>query len=295
MHFTYAPAPDLKQLFQGDLIIRTPAVDAILTTVHPHYKKEDYKAFIILTQTCDLVRRNGGECSARYISIAAVRPLELVLKRTFADHCKNKWEEDFRITNHKTREKLRLFLARLLNNNEDEYFFLRRDAPSGLNEDCCAFLQLSIAVKSELHFATLLEAKRLELDDSFQHKLGYLVGKMYARVGTPDWVPTHFPNENEFNDLINQMIDSNDFATWIDDNIYKDLVSKFKNNGNNAVTQDTLIQWVKEIQGAKQQRRKNVLDAIQKEMADVGVAEEISKKAVARINSSPIFASIFKG
>jgi len=296
MHFTYASATDQTQLFQGDLIIRTPRVDEILSTVHPHYKKEDYKAFIILTQTCDLVRRDGEECAARYISIAAVRPLELVLKRAFAALCKNKWEIDFRVTNLRTRERLRNFLARLLNNNEDEYFFLRRDASSGLEEDCCAFLQLSIAVKAELHYATLLEAKRLQLNDSFQHKLGYLVGKMYSRVGTPDWVPTHFPQESEFDDFINQLIDSDNFAAiWIDDGIYKSVVQRVKKNGVNPVTKELLAQWAREIAETRTKRRNDVLGAILAAMTEGGVPEDAGKKMISRINNNPVFSSIFKG
>lgn len=294
MHFTYEAVPDLAQLYQGDLIARTPAVDEILAAVHPHYKKADYKAFIVLTQTCDLVRRDGAPCTARYISIAAVRPLNLVLRRTFVSMCRNDWEAEFRVANMRTREKLRLFLARLLNNNEDEFFYLRRDAPAGLTEDCCAFLQLSIAVKAELHYSTLLTAKRLQLSDTFQHKLGYLVGKMYSRVGTPDWVPTHFPEESQFGDLINEIIDSNDFAFWVEDGEHKFLVQKVKGNGGAPVTQELLLEWAREFREAKAKRRHEVLQAIQETLAEAGIEEGDQKKVIGRINNSPVFGSVFK-
>lgn len=295
MHFTYAAEPDSGQLFQGDLIIRTSRVDEILEQVHPHYRKEDYKAFIVLTQTCDLVRRENGQCGARYISIAAVRPLELVIKRAFDAMCKNRWEAEYRVTNSKTRERLRMFLARLLNNNEDEFFFLRRDAPSGLSTDCCAFLQLSIAVKAEFHYATLLEAKKLQLTDIFQHKLGYLVGKMYSRVGTPDWVPTHFQQESQFDQLINELMDNDKFAVWVADDVYKGLVLRVKQHGEGPVTTDLLLQWASEISQAKEKRRRDVLTAIESAMTETGVEEALRKKAVARISNTPIFGALFKG
>jgi hypothetical protein len=53
--------------------------------------------------------------------------------------------------------------------------------------DCCAILNLSIAIKTPEHYDKCLEAKILELESSFQAKLGWLVGQLYSRVGTQDW------------------------------------------------------------------------------------------------------------
>jgi hypothetical protein len=44
----------------------------------------------------------------------------------------------------------------------------------------------SIAVKADLHLNTCTAAKMLQLTDTFQAKLGWLVGQMYSRVGTRD-------------------------------------------------------------------------------------------------------------
>ena len=51
-----------------------------------------------------------------------------------------------------------------------------------------AYLKVSIALKSELHYDACLDAKRLELSDEFKAKLGWLVGELYSRVGTTDWL-----------------------------------------------------------------------------------------------------------
>jgi len=86
LHFTYC-RPDKSTLKQGDLVARNSDVDEMLREVHPHYfrKAGDYRYLLVLTQTCDLVRREG-ECATRYISLAAVRPFELALRRESNAH-----------------------------------------------------------------------------------------------------------------------------------------------------------------------------------------------------------------
>ena len=52
------------------------------TEVFPLYqRKPDYRYFIVLTQSCDLVRRNGGRCTSPHVTIAAVRPLRVAFER----------------------------------------------------------------------------------------------------------------------------------------------------------------------------------------------------------------------
>ena len=163
---------------------RTPALEQVLRTVHPHYHgKPDYPYFIVLTQSCDLVRRDGTNCASRYITIAAVRPLQLAVERYLDSLLYNDVERHFGLCDDSRKAKLRQFSERLLNNNEDAYFFLRREPSAGLVGDHCAFLPLSVALKAELHYEVLLEAKILQLKETFQHKLGYLVGKLYSRSG----------------------------------------------------------------------------------------------------------------
>src|ERR1700679_1779586 len=73
MHYIYTDAPDAASLNQGDVLTRTPELDAVLTEYHPHYARHpSYRYFLVLTQSCDLVRRKGVPPDARYISIGAV-------------------------------------------------------------------------------------------------------------------------------------------------------------------------------------------------------------------------------
>jgi hypothetical protein len=108
----------------------------------------------------------------------------------------------------KARNKTSDFLQRLFNNNETGYFYLD-SVDTQLPADCAAFLNLSIAIKSDLHFATCVDAKILQLTDTFQAKLGWLVGQMFSRVGTPDWDPQ----------ILSRKIRAavSDAAIWVDD------------------------------------------------------------------------------
>lgn len=214
-HFTYKEPPFASDLMQGDVIRRTPKFEAILKEVHPHYfERTDNKYFIVITQDCDLVRRNGKTCESRYISIAAVRPLSLVVRRQLERYI----QKDFTsvpVCNQEDQGRFRNFLERLLNNNEGNHFFLRAEPSRDFPEDCCAFLALSIAIRSNLHYHSLLDARILELKDSFRAKLGWLVGQMYARVGTEDWPSL------EMNQAIEEILNSS--SIWVEKRKLRDL------------------------------------------------------------------------
>lgn len=189
MHFTYV-TPNQTQLNQGDVLRRTPALEALLAEIHPHSHQQTANAyFAVLTQSCDLVRRAGLGCSARYISLAAVRPVRVAIEREIERYYDHEVERRLAFADSSGRDRVVNFVERLLNNNVVEYFFLYREPEVGFDSDHCIFLPLSVPIKAALHYEKLLEAKVLQLEDSFQHKLGYLVGHMYGRVGTEDWVP----------------------------------------------------------------------------------------------------------
>jgi hypothetical protein len=156
----------------------------------PHfYQHPKNLFFMVLTQSRDLVlRQPGGGCKAPYIAIAPVRPLDLIVERHVAQTTAADVSSPPPVVSDKLKTKASEFLMRLLNNNEPGYFFLYGgDTPLG--SDCVAFLNLSIAIKSELHFSSCLEAKILQLASEFQAKLGRLLGQLFSRVGTQDWEP----------------------------------------------------------------------------------------------------------
>jgi hypothetical protein len=189
-HYVYRE-PNKATLNQGDVLQKTPALVAHLDQYHKYYANHvDYKYFMVLTQTCDLVRRDGV-CGSPYITIAAVRPVEEVLRREAAKS-QAPWQREAGVIGAKAAEKLVMFLTSLFDNNQDGYFYLHQDVGLGIHQNCCAFLPLSVALKID-HYNLCLEAKIAELTDTFQAKLGSLIGQLYSRVAAPEW-NEHYPD-----------------------------------------------------------------------------------------------------
>ena len=189
LHFCYARIGEYltTELAQGDILKRTPELDKVLASVHPHFHQHGKNLyFMVLTQSCDLVVRDGEAGKAPYINIAPVRPLDEVISREIENLRLQKIRGELPLLTHKARARLSDFVRRLINNNVPQYFFLESEGTE-LGQDCCAFLRLSIAIKSDLHYKACIDAKFLQLNDSFQAKLGSLVGQLYSRVGTKDW------------------------------------------------------------------------------------------------------------
>ena len=281
-HFTYAPS-DGTQLNQGDVVRRTPEVETILGEVHPHYTRTDYQLFIVLTQSCDLIRRGSGPCASRYVTLAAVRPLRLVLEREIRRFQYNPIEKKLGICNRAQRPKMVQLVERLLNNNQEEYFFLQSEPGSGFEEDHCAFLQLSIALKTELHYETLLAAKILQLSESFQHKLGHLVGTMYSRVGTEDWVPEH-ATEAEFRSRTHELVE--DLVEWLEKDLHRRVLTELGKLQDEEQTPEKLIEVVEGIRETRAARLKEGLDSIEHVLLEAGIAPELSGKIRRRLESN---------
>ena len=140
------------QLCQGDVLRRTPEVDALLAQVHIHFfQKSNYLHFMVLTQTCDLVlSEDRGDRKARYIALAPVRSLESVLNREVKSQALSV-EGELPVLTDKGKSKLTEFLARIYNHNELNYFF-SESAGTPLTTDCCASLDLSIAIRTGEHY-----------------------------------------------------------------------------------------------------------------------------------------------
>lgn len=187
IHFTYKAKPDMNSLCQGDVLEITEELSMVLQDVHPYFLNEQYKFFIVLSQSCDLVRRNGKNCKTPYITLAAVRSYSDFLERMLL---KGKYAEKvdgLLLMDEKNRDRAYQVVERLYNNTEQEYFFLYKEDALDFPESMVAYLKVSIALKSNEHYDKCLNAKRIELTDEFKAKLGWLVGNMYSRVGTADW------------------------------------------------------------------------------------------------------------
>lgn len=233
-HFTYAIELDRKNLRQGDVLSKTGGLLELIKKVHPHYALDEYTHFQVLTQSCDLVRRRKNECKSRYISLAAVRGIDVVIKR-LVEEIKN--EDHIKIDGKsfcpdKYKRVLADSLRKIYNNNDKNLFFLKSSLEDGLKEDSCTFLHLSIAIRAYEHYDLCLSSKILELTENFQSKLGWLVGNLYSRVGTEDYVPGALPDNELFDNFIYETLESH--VGWIPEKIYPYFRKEAK-KGNNDI------------------------------------------------------------
>jgi hypothetical protein len=186
--FIFEPSEDIdrEQLLQGDLLQRTSALADAISQAHSYYATaEDYSHFLVLTQSCDLVRRKGGACKSRYITICAVRPLSLAVNRQLQRYTNPLKGCPIPVGNVENSVLARQYLERVLNNTVDGIFFIPRGAAETVDDHLCAFLPLSVALRVD-HYDICLSAKVGQAKEIFAAKVGSLASELYARIATPD-------------------------------------------------------------------------------------------------------------
>ncbi|MHB1561824.1 MAG: hypothetical protein ACYC61_30610, partial [Isosphaeraceae bacterium] len=155
-HWTYEETPPDGDLYQGDIILRTEPLLNVLGSVHRYFCDEKYLAFIVITQTCDLVVR-GGECKASYINLAVVRSLESMMRGILDAKCKTPlagvYYED-------GRAEINELIERIINQNEQTLglFYLEPDGDLKLAVGAVALLRVTIALRAQ-HYQDLKDAR----------------------------------------------------------------------------------------------------------------------------------------
>ena len=186
--FIFEPEKDISRehLLQGDLLLRTPELKGAIGAAHDYYATApDYTHFLVLTQSCDLVLRKG-KCKSRYVTICAVRPLSLAVDREFERFINPVSGCPIPVGNLENNVLARQFLERVLNNTVDGMFFIPKGSAATVTEHLCAFLPLSVALRAEEHYQTLLGAKVGQVKAIFAAKIGSLASNLYSRIATPD-------------------------------------------------------------------------------------------------------------
>lgn len=283
----YNESPPLDRLEQGDVLKKTSELEQLLRTYHPYYAEHpDNRFFVVLTQSCDLVIR-GSSCKARYIALAPVRPLRAVLKKEFEGKLENTGEAGAQpFSTHRVRTGFEQFLHKLFNNNEPPFFYFEVAHEREIPEEMCAILALPIALKPE-HYQTLLAAKLIGITDVFQAKLGWLVGQLYSRVGTPDIEPAALAKKVK--------LYTEGIAVWLEDADAKNLralVAQQKANGAIVGARElaTLIRAIP--------KRKTVaIDSILRVAVEQALFEQGDAKAGdlrRSLEQDPAFAAVFR-
>jgi hypothetical protein len=182
-HWTYDSFTPQADLAQGDIIEPTAELREVLDLVHPHFLDPKYVSFMVLSQSCDLVRRQGYR--GQPINLCVIRELRAVARTLLDLYCGSGIPGIFREEN---RGAGRQFLQRVVNQNEQAIglFYLHPDADAGIATASVAMLRIAIALRTD-HYEKLQSGRRGRLRPEFQAKLGWLIGNLYARVGTEDW------------------------------------------------------------------------------------------------------------
>lgn len=273
-HFTYSGSLDKEHLKQGDILKKTDKLKKLLEQYHSYYaSSEDYSHFQVLTQSCDLVRRGKKKnCSSQYITLAAVRSLDTVIKRIVEHYADKRTNLNGDICcSDKHKDKLRSEIASLYNNQNKNYFFLKASPEDGLTSDKCTFLYLSIAIRAKEHYDLCLDGKLLELKENFRAKLGWMVGNLYSRVGTEDYVPNATSSQESFNELIIRELERH--ILWIPDRLFQE----FKKACNNTESEQNIQDVIKNAENQLEQKRSqriNSLAGLLKGQADLSREQE---------------------
>lgn len=272
VHFTYEPNRPEGDIRQGDLLEITDDLRQILDAYHPHYASNpDYPYLIVTTQSCDLACRDG-KCASRYISLAAVRPLETLLEQELQRQSTSSLEQNLKVFPESKKPWLQDFTAKLLNNNLPGYFYLEPESVLGIDKPYVAYLALSIAIKSE-HYQTCEEARFAGLGEIFRAKLGWLVGNMYSRVATPDWLTAKSEYRDDFEHKIHGIVD--DSALWVPVTVFDRLKAeqsrRRRETGHRSyrLTRDEIRAITEEYVTEKMMRQRKLTEFIVEETAKV--------------------------
>ena len=184
MHWTYAEVDLARHLMQGDILRPTTAAQSRLETIAPEFCDRKCRAFIITTQSCDLVVRKG-KCSAQHVNVAVVRALDEVLLFILNAVCESPAPG---VYYRDTKADADMLVKRIFNQNEQALglFYLHPDHQAGILEPCVALLRVTATFPSE-DYEVLRDARCGALAPGFRDKLGWLVGNLYSRVATTDW------------------------------------------------------------------------------------------------------------
>lgn len=250
--FLFADHDETKweMLQQGDVLKRTPELAGSLREAHSYYADApDYSHFMVLTQSCDLVLRDGkARPNARYITIAAIRPLSVLTDRLLDRYKFSGSDLPLSVCDKEKEPLARNQLERLIHNTEDSYFFIPKDSHPYITTDSCVFLRLSVALRAD-HYKTLVDAKIAQLDNVFQAKVGWLTGNMYSRVGTPDIEELEEHPETIKEDLITDALYHS--AAWLTSYQFKDLNKTIKewqfDNPEMDIPPEEVLRIAKEI------------------------------------------------
>ena len=280
-HYVYE-RPDQRSLYQGDILKKTSELSDIIRGVYPYFvDKEDYKFYMILSQTCDIFSRNG-EIKSPYIEICVVRPLRSVLERE-AKKYQTSWQTEMKVIGENNSIAFGMFIQRLIDNNEKNYFYLHEEQLYEFPGNHCAFLPVSVTLKST-HYQACLNAKILQLKGEFQAKLGYILGNLYSRIGTSEW--NDFNPTNKADKMASSLIGSH--FEVVSDSKIKEAFAQFSQGAPSD--SETIYQAVKRAKNIPLSTKfKNAVDKLVRETGKPNILDWNSSAICGKLRADDAF------
>lgn len=298
MDFIYKNVSALNKfaLSQGDVIARTDEVVERIGQAHQYYADaHHYTHFVVLTQSCDLVKRRN-QFNAPYITIAAAKPFKKTIDDFFDGKSKSVEGAEFTYYSLSLMKRVKQLVERHINNTEPEFFFLPSSGHPNIPEDLVVFLRLTIALRKE-HYDTFAQAKIAELADIFQAKIGWLKGNIYSRVATPDIEERNINAAAIKKGFYDRHVPKGDFF-WLSDlqsKFLKGIVNERRQDIGRDLTRDEVLEIIeKEIPEDTQIIAANIVERLKKnKLIDTG-DEDAAKKFARVIANEPSFKSLVK-
>lgn len=271
-HWTYDALEGADaDLYQGDILFRTPELEAILREYHAYFLDQKFIAFLVTTQTCDLVRRKQRGCKAEHITLAVIRELEPMLPELVGKVAGLGVSGLYR----KSARHIAIdLITKIINQNEQSrgIFYLHKDGDVGIATPSVCLLRISIAVRQQ-HYETLVKSRKGRLGSDFRNKLGWLCGNLFSRIATQDW-NEHKPDgaRIQAEELLQTISGTND-ESWIADSWF-DAV-KQAGQSLEAKPKNEAIQLLK--QHAPKDPLETALDRVRHVASAVIAAEQAAK------------------
>lgn len=298
MDFIFKDSAELNNqaLTQGDVIGRSQNVIERIGQAHQYYADPaHYSHFMVLTQSCDLVKRQG-RIKAPYITIAAVKPFSKTMGSFFDVNLKTIEGSSFTFHSESLKAKAKQLVERHINNTEPEFFFLPKSGHPSLPEDLVVFLRLTIALRTE-HYDALAEAKIAELSDVFQAKLGWLKGNIYSRVATPDIEERDAYASKTKNEFYSKYIPTNDryWLSALQANFLRKIVEQRREELGRDLTDDEVADLIAdEVPEDIRIIAKNIVERFKKNNLIEEGDEDAESRFTRAIMNEPSFKTIVK-
>jgi hypothetical protein len=187
-------SPEGDNLRQGDILQLDPALKEVLSLA-PHLETSSH--VVVITQCCDLVKERSKTdfVKADFIALAPTISLSMIVSIQLAKRQSPVARKQHVCASSKKQE-LQKFLRDLLNNNNHSFLYLCPEANFEIFDDLCALLRQPLTLRATPeNYVKCLRSRVVSLDGLWRAKLGWQVGNIYSRVGTPEWSDVHMLNQ----------------------------------------------------------------------------------------------------